>query len=306
MNQSRKQFVPTGAPTLDPIWLDRLVDDELDDAQRRELLALMTRDSDGWRRCALAFLESQSLGRELKSLRHSTSPGGVGPDQRIGACQKAMLPTEVGAADNPRKSESWARQVVSAHNTNPSRGTHDATSTSRQPGPVRRRPWSTYLAMAASFLLVFSFGLYFRGILSPERRDPVTNRTRQPTPNWPTQDRLSRETEIANAKAGKSRARVGRRQDGKWGDLRVVVGHDVDGKPRLIEVPIWNEDDINPDWFASQGRAVPPDVRRYLEQEGNEVRETRDWIPFDLEDGRQVIVPVDEVNIVPVSRRSYQ
>ena len=38
---------------------DRLVDNELTTQERRELLATLDREPEGWRRCALAFLEAQ-------------------------------------------------------------------------------------------------------------------------------------------------------------------------------------------------------------------------------------------------------
>src|SRR5262245_26067234 len=40
--------------------LDRLVDGELSEPERRELLSRFDREPDGWRRLALAFLEAQS------------------------------------------------------------------------------------------------------------------------------------------------------------------------------------------------------------------------------------------------------
>ncbi|NQT38293.1 MAG: hypothetical protein HQ581_12425 [Planctomycetes bacterium] len=48
--------------------LDLLVDDELDAERRRELLGRLDRDPDGWRRCALAFLEAQSWRRTIPTL----------------------------------------------------------------------------------------------------------------------------------------------------------------------------------------------------------------------------------------------
>jgi hypothetical protein len=54
------------SPGVDRL-IDRLVDGELADADRRALLLRLDTEPDGWRRCALAFLESQSwraaLGR---------------------------------------------------------------------------------------------------------------------------------------------------------------------------------------------------------------------------------------------------
>ncbi|MEX0714030.1 MAG: hypothetical protein WD278_16955, partial [Pirellulales bacterium] len=45
--------------------LDLLVDGELDEPRRREVLSWCQRDPEGWRRCALAFLEGQSWRQEL-------------------------------------------------------------------------------------------------------------------------------------------------------------------------------------------------------------------------------------------------
>ena len=53
---------------IDDDWLlDLLVDNELSEEQRRRLLSHLDRQPDGWRRCALAFLESQSYGSDLGS-----------------------------------------------------------------------------------------------------------------------------------------------------------------------------------------------------------------------------------------------
>ncbi len=41
-------------------WLDKLVDGELTSAERRQLLLELETQPDGWRRCALAFLEAQA------------------------------------------------------------------------------------------------------------------------------------------------------------------------------------------------------------------------------------------------------
>ncbi len=49
----------------DEFRFDMLVDDELGEAERRELLAGLDDEPGGWRRCALAFLEAQSWKKEL-------------------------------------------------------------------------------------------------------------------------------------------------------------------------------------------------------------------------------------------------
>ncbi len=50
---------------IDDVHLDRLVDGHLAGADRRGLLLALDRDPDGWRRCALAFLEDQAWRQAL-------------------------------------------------------------------------------------------------------------------------------------------------------------------------------------------------------------------------------------------------
>ncbi len=52
--------------------LDRLVDGQLNNEEYRELIRQIDKDPDGWRQCALAFLQHQALQQELQAL--STDP----------------------------------------------------------------------------------------------------------------------------------------------------------------------------------------------------------------------------------------
>lgn len=52
----------------DNAMIDRLVDGELSGDERRELLAALDAQPDGWRRCALAFLEAQTWRSEMKRI----------------------------------------------------------------------------------------------------------------------------------------------------------------------------------------------------------------------------------------------
>src|SRR5262245_15173523 len=52
-------------PLNEDILLDRLVDGELSGSERRQLLESFDKRPEGWRRCALAFLEAQSWREEM-------------------------------------------------------------------------------------------------------------------------------------------------------------------------------------------------------------------------------------------------
>src|SRR5437588_8567053 len=58
--------------------LDQLAEGELGPSERRRLLAALDEEPDGWRRCTLAFLETQSWRQACRQLAaKSDGPGGV-------------------------------------------------------------------------------------------------------------------------------------------------------------------------------------------------------------------------------------
>jgi hypothetical protein len=101
--------------------LDRLVDGELGQAERRELLATLDDEPGGWRSCALAFLEAQSWRWQLTRL----------------------------AAE-----QSLAHAVPAAH-ASPVDGERSPS------GLRNRGWWGACLAVAASVLLAFGLGTRF-------------------------------------------------------------------------------------------------------------------------------------------------
>jgi hypothetical protein len=80
MNSSENDLSPP-----DREMLDRLVDGELPDAQRRELLARLDRVPGGWRTCALGFLEAQCMEAALGELSETLTrrPETVAPPAAV-------------------------------------------------------------------------------------------------------------------------------------------------------------------------------------------------------------------------------
>lgn len=77
---------------IDPGLIDRLVDGELDPESRRELLLRLDAAPDGWRRCALAFLEAQEFGLAARSwTREHAEPASKAPARRPGSASASRL-----------------------------------------------------------------------------------------------------------------------------------------------------------------------------------------------------------------------
>src|SRR5436190_6268662 len=54
--------------------LDRLADGELDRQEYAELLTALDQEDEGWKKCAMTFLESQALRRDLGQLVNEPLP----------------------------------------------------------------------------------------------------------------------------------------------------------------------------------------------------------------------------------------
>jgi hypothetical protein len=153
---------------------------------------------------------------------------------------------------------------------------------------ARPLPWwshrvtGTLLAMAACFLVAFGLGV---GV----------NRFRNDDP------RRGKPEAASNAIVGTTNQRS-TTQD----PLKAVTLVTNDGGARSqVQVPVV---EAMPDqnWLQSGPNGLPADLRRMLERQGHQVKQQRQIVPFQLEDGRQGYVPMDRVEITPVGNRSFQ
>lgn len=246
--------------------LDRLVDGELSDEEYRELLGSLDSHAEGWRRCAMAFLESQALERELRALR-SERPNRKSPN--------------------------------------------DAGGPSRS---LRRWTWSygglLMLASAASFLLAFviasqvmrtpaggsGFPNSVTGGAGSAVLPHLAGRPGLPSGEDAIVDPMSEEPSYADE----------RPELKPWGEYRLVVDGQ-DGQPREIQMPIFNAEDPRA-WqllLDDDQAPMPEEVVRAFERMGYQIDRQRHWAPVQHAAG-DVLVPIDQMQITPVSTRSYQ
>lgn len=135
MNHADDHLPPES--NVDLIELDRLVDGELSDDQRRALVEQLEAAPGGWRRCALAFMEAQSWGQGLRAALQE--PAEASTTASIAAAANTLTANSV---ETPRRSRFGSRLLEQA------------------------------LMLAASFLLAFTLGIAARGWLAPESGPP--------------------------------------------------------------------------------------------------------------------------------------
>ncbi len=67
------------------------------------------------------------------------------------------------------------------------------------------------------------------------------------------------------------------------------------GEP--LRVPAVERDAIDQQWAKSVPPAMPDDVMQAFHRSGHEIEQHRELVPVPLRDGRQLVLPVDHVNV---------
>jgi len=216
---------------MNDIDFERLTDGELSPDEYRRLLASLDDEPDGWRQCALAFLEAQALTGELRGVRAALD---LRHDHRASA--------------SPRRID-------------------------------RRDQW-TFLAAAASFLLALGIG-----IVGPRFLPLIQNGGSLVTNTMPPAERDNVPHETLRP----------------IGNVQLVMD-DAGGDSPRRQVPVYEvNSDLNR-YFADERPALGPELIELLRQRGLRVDREQQYYPAPLEDGRQIIVPVEGYQITPVGR----
>jgi len=240
-------------PGNDDTRLDRLVDGELSAGEYRTLLASLDEHPDGWRHCAMSFLEAQAWGQDVRA---------------------------IGQEAQTRSGEAIERAG---------------------------RPWLSLrivplvLTAAASFLAAFGLSAM---VGFPGSSQPTVPQVAGPTQAETSAMLAADDLQTVGPKnESLPPSRPGHPQP--WGDLRMVVDGEH-GPQDEIRVPVFAmEDEIARRMFRNAS-PIPAEVQQALQSMGYEVRRNRRWTGVPVEGRRRVYVPVDQVEIMPVSRRAFQ
>ena len=235
---------------IDDDWLlELLVDDELDERQKRRLLEFLDGEPEGWRRCALAFLESQSLTRDLPA---------PSEDEREAAARMRF--------------GGWRRSA-------------------------------RVLASAASLLLAFLLGMIVWEKFSGARV-PLADRVG----TWAESGRVTpRVAEEIRHGAGRSEEAVPAAPVAEPLPEQVTLVFDdgPDGGERRVPVSLVDASELEDPLLWEATWPIPRSVLRALERTGHRIERSRRDVTLDLGEDRRVVVPVEELKVVPVSYRVF-
>jgi hypothetical protein len=85
----------------------------------------------------------------------------------------------------------------------------------------------------------------------------------------------------------------------------VTVSGQGDGSQGAVQVPAMGRGSIDEQWLSSMPPVIPDDVLQALDRTGHRVQQRRQFVPMPLDDGRQLIVPVDQIEVHYVGNGTY-
>jgi len=257
--------VPNNIDANDPLVLDRLVDGELTDAEERAVIAQLSQTPDGWRRCALAFLEARCWQRAAQHVQELSDP-----QQNLAKPPRAKPPLTQPPLDEAR----------------PSRIANKRDTVSKSRLSIH---WPGALALCALFLLAFGVGTL---LPSPWNR---SSQPEGPSGAVPLVDSAAQPTAPVHMVA----------QDQPVNSEDLLLGNVtfVDNSGSQFDVPVydWNEQFAEELMYGSQN--LSPEFLQQLKR--HQVRSHQSYVPVRLKDGRRVVVPVQKFEIVPVGGTAY-
>jgi hypothetical protein len=155
------------------------------------------------------------------------------------------------------------------------------TAAAARPRKTPRTTW--WPAIVASLLIGVGVGLIADGL----RRDPdavVANNHGQP----------------GSATGEGQAAGDGQANGTRWETARPVLNvelaADAIGQDQSVEVPVYDPAEVRGDLWRSNDM-VPERVREFLSRSGYRVEEARRVYTIPLDDGRQIAIPVDSVDV---------
>jgi len=164
------------------------------------------------------------------------------------------------------------------------------------PSPSAAWQWKHVLAIAASFLLAFSSVLWLRnGGNNTSNLTPTDIAKTTPLPsNHSTADPGTGPTQVAdNNPAGPQ-------------TVRLVVDRGANGQPEFVDVPVIGDPQQVDRVLNDHSLLLPPSVAQALKRMGHEVHQQRELWPVQTSDGKQIVVPVDQVEVRYVGSRGVQ
>lgn len=328
---------PEWPEELTPEQLDRLVDGEVDLDELRRVVEACENVPDGWRRCALAFLEAQALQQELSQFEDAF--GDLANDLEDEAISGAVdtVPTSTNVGQQNGKPVS----AMNGHHfpsDSESRPIEDQADPAQENVAASPKPTADKSASEADEKRLFSWvpkNLFGRS----SGTSPVLARHSKERKRIVTRQRVASPVVIAATLIIAFVLGIAGRtyfdspgSENRPSNLAELSGeHQTDGGTTLVndppnpagrvslgflqddsgeenadapplDVPLYDDQQLP----APEAIGLPVELQRELAANQVEVRSKRQLVELQTEDGQTVLMPLETLDFVPKSTRRYQ
>ncbi|MEM8866153.1 MAG: hypothetical protein AAGF31_11475 [Planctomycetota bacterium] len=259
--------------------LDRLVDGELSAEERRTLLRAFDQSPGDWRACALAFLEAQSLGQQLAAIK----------DEALAAPANVATLSVTDSVSRPASRKSWyaiAAMLMLAF------GLGVFTPQAFDASPQAPDP----------SLMADSGGTSAETAVPTEAMPPVAiDSTEIPAPVVPADVAALPEIPRAdNAEPGVGAEIPSPALVANADESLTFWVQDDQGQRQSLTAPLVDAAELENRFGWKFPSAVTPRTRQRFEGRGFQLSTRRRVAPLFLENGQPLVVPVEDVQLVPV------
>ena len=173
--------------------------------------------------------------------------------------------------------------------------------------PTSRTPW---LALAASVLVAFGIGALVGGVWNDAPLPPPAGRlVEQGTAPTVPEATAAPKSVAGQPQSDAARSRVDRKsidqEPVKEQPWKMVFTDEKDGQGQPIELPVYQvRHDLRD--LANLPAAIPPEVATALERSGHRIDRHRKIVPLRLDDGRHLMIPMEQVELQFVGNQEFQ
>lgn len=275
----------TGRDPLDPALLDLLVDGELSPAEERALLLRLEAAPEGWRHCALAFLEAQAWKRAMRVETGGAAATALAPQPASdlgGGPGSAPTPLRLATADS-----------MSAADSLPAADPLAAAPADRRAADDAARPVGRWLALAAGVLLAFGIG----SAVGPRVIDGALGWLSPVGAGGPGLSQIAETTQPgAPGTRPLDPGIIATVENKPLSYYEMEFGKPSgDGEP--VRVPVVEMPGIDETWLTEHAAELDPEFRAAIDRYGDVLSHERQLIPVRLKDGRTVWMPLQQIRL---------
>ena len=279
---------------IELMQLEALVDGELPEPQYAHLLSRLDQAPDGWKLCALSFLEHQAMEREVRTFTQSklseSLTATVAPafDSQQESMQSTVLWT---------RTELPLRQPSIAHANTVTKKTSKPTSQPTATPSSERRVVSSLMMLAASIAIAFASGF----MTSEWRANPETELNKNISLTLPAKiDSLDSALDDVEQALADQIAYEGLDPNQTY-NIDTPSNNEPYGMEPISGLPVHYTDPIDSSLLESKERKIV----RLNSLVDAEMERVQSFVPYTRDDGQEVVVPVQNLKFRPIAVHGF-